>query len=106
MVDVAIIPLDRWNRRSSASTLASSSRLSIGLAMTSSAPASRNMIRSSTSSAWVRHITGIDDRLGVARISRQTSAGDVPGPVTSITTRLWSPAPEIASAASLTMTTA
>ena len=60
--------------------------------MTSSAPASRNRIRSSTSSAWVRHRTGIADRLGVARISRQTSAGVVAGPVTSMMTRLWSAA--------------
>ena len=93
MVEVATIPLERWNRRRSASTRASSSRVSNGLAMTSSAPASRNRIRSSTSSVWVRHITGIDDRLGVARISRQTSAGEVPGPVMSIMTRLWSAAP-------------
>ena len=41
---------ERWKRSSSASTRASSSRASNGRAMTSSAPASRKRIRSSTSS--------------------------------------------------------
>ena len=106
IVEVGIIPLDRWKRRRRASTRASSSRLSIGLAMTSSAPASRKLIRSSTSSTWVRHITGIADRLGVSRISRQTSAGEVPAGVTSMITRLWSAAPAIAAATSVTVSTA
>ena len=70
----ALRSFDRWNRSSSASTRASSSRASNGLAMTSSAPASRKRIRSSTSSVWLTHRTGIGDSDGVARISRQTSA--------------------------------
>ncbi len=65
---------DRWKRSSSASTRASSSRASNGLAMTSSAPASRKRMRSSTSSDWLMQRTGTADSAGVWRISRQMSA--------------------------------
>ena len=59
-------PVERWNRSSRASTRASSSRASNGWAMTSSAPASRKRIRSSTSSVWLTHRTGIAAIAGVA----------------------------------------
>ena len=48
--------------------------------MTSSAPASRKLIRSSTSSVALTHMTGTAASAGVARISRQSSTADfVPG---------------------------
>ena len=50
--------LERWNRSSSASMRASTSRESKGRAMTSSAPASRNRMRSSTSSVAATHRIG------------------------------------------------
>ena len=43
---------------------------------------------------------------GVARIVRQTSAGSSAGSITSMMTRLWSPARRIASSASVTVSTA
>ena len=49
---------ERWKRSSSASTRASSSRASNDRPMTSSAPASRKAIRSSTSSVALMHMTG------------------------------------------------
>ena len=64
---------ERWNRSSSASTRASSSRASNGLAMTSSAPASRKRIRSSTSSLGLTHMTGSWPSDGVERIWLQNS---------------------------------
>ena len=48
--------------------------------MTSSAPASRNAIRSSTSSVALTHMTGTALIAGVARICRQTSTAVV-GPL-------------------------
>ena len=45
--------------------------------MTSSAPASRKWIRSSTSWVALTHMTGIADIDGVARISRQISTADL-----------------------------
>ena len=75
--------LERWKRSSSASTRASSSRPSNGLAITSSAPASRKRIRSSTSSVWLTHRTGMAAMRRRPRISRQTSAAVLPPPTTS-----------------------
>jgi hypothetical protein len=54
--------------------------------MTSSAPASRNAIRSSTLSLCATHRTGIADSDGVVRISRQISA-EVRSPSTTSSTR-------------------
>ena len=78
----------RLNRRRSASTRASSSRLSNGLAITSSAPASRNAIRSSTASVWLMHRTGIPTNAGSARIWLHRS-GAVTGPTTTSMTTSW-----------------
>ena len=78
---------ERWKRRSRASTRASSSRASNGRATTSSAPASRNRIRSSTFSLALTHMTGTAAIDGVARISRQISIVDF-GPV--VTSRMTS----------------
>ena len=79
---------ERWNRSSSASTRASSSRGSNGLAMTSSAPASRKAMRSSTSSDCPMHRTGIDAIVGVFRTSRQKSVADR-APVTTSRMMSW-----------------
>ncbi len=53
--------------------------------MTSSAPASRKWIRSSTSWVALTHMTGIADSAGVARISRQMSTADRGPLATSMT---------------------
>ena len=75
--------------------------------MTSSAPASKNRIRSSTSSVWVMHRTGIEASSSFERSSRQTSAAVVDGSVTSMITRLCSAAAAITAAASaMTVTVA
>ena len=79
---------DRWKRRSSASTRASSSRASKNRLMTSSAPASRKAIRSSTFSVELTHITGTAEIAGVARISRQTSTAAF-SPVTEPRMTSW-----------------
>ena len=83
---------DRWNRSSSASTRASTSRSSNGRATTSSAPASRNPIRSSTSSDAATHRIGTAAIDGVARISRHTSNPVLPvlgSTVPTSTTASW-----------------
>jgi hypothetical protein len=60
--------------------------VSIGRATTSSAPASRNAIRSSTSSLSPTHITGTEASAGAARRSRHTSTADLGPPVRSMMT--------------------
>ena len=56
--------------------------------MTSSAPASRKWIRSSTSSLVLTHMTGIAASAGVARISRQISTADF-GPLATSMMTSW-----------------
>ena len=96
---------ERRKRMRSPSTRASSSRGSNGLAITSSAPASRKRTRSSTSSSWEMQRTGTPARAGVRRISAQTSTAVRGGSTMSIATSSKSPARRIASAESATVVT-
>ncbi len=84
---------------------ASISRASNGRAMTSSAPASRKWIRSSTSWVALTHMTGIADRAGVARISRQMSTADRGPLAISMMTSCWSAALAKASSGSSVVVT-
>ena len=102
---IAVRSLDRWNRSRSASIRASISRVSNGFATTSSAPASRKRIRSSTSSFWLTHRIGIDAIDGVARISRQMSIADFAPLTTSMITSWCSSTwPRASSGSAMTVT--
>ena len=75
---------ERWKRSTSASTRASSSRGSNGRARTSSTPASRSPIRSSTSSERLTARMGTVASAGDSRMARQASTVRRGGPSRSI----------------------
>ncbi len=92
VLTIGVSARERWKRSSRASTRASSSRASNVRAMTSSAPASRKLIRSSTSSVALTHMTGTAARAGVARTSRHSSTEDFSPPTVPRIRSWWSAA--------------